>query len=340
MSSRTTVLSLVSALAMGASLLGAAPAFADASGALYVTQRDPAASANVASFTIGAFDGSLSSPIFAGSGGAASFGIAVTPDGAHVYVTNDNGGSSISQYSVDPSTGALTPLTPATVATSGVGGAEPEDVAVDPSGRWVYVANPAAGSVSQLRIDPATGALTMVSEFQSELISFPTGVALSPDGHSLYVADFGAGNIVEFDVDANTGSLIPKSDAVAPLPKPFGGSMPEPRRLVTATVGGSDYLYVSDYANAQVDEFTIGSGTGELSAGAGVASDSNPTGLAVDTASTPASLYVAAEGVGAVDEYDIDSTSGTLAPKASPSIPAGSGPDGVAMAPDGQELYV
>jgi DNA-binding beta-propeller fold protein YncE len=98
LSRRPVALSFLGALALGGSLLAAAPALADSpAGALYVTQRDTSASANVASFTFGSFDEPLSTPVFAGSGGAGSFGIAVTPDGAHVYVTNDNGNSSVSQ---------------------------------------------------------------------------------------------------------------------------------------------------------------------------------------------------------------------------------------------------
>ena len=366
MNTRGIVLSLTGALALGASLLCATPALASGGSGpgsqlpsglansfqafvngpssatatgLYVTQREGSASANVASFTLGGSDGSLSSPAFAGSGGAESFGIAVTPDGAHVYVTNDNGGSSLSQYSVDPSTGALTPLDPATVTVSASSGAEPEDVAVDPTGRWVYVANPDAGSISQLRIDPTTGALTMVAEFTSELLTFPTGIAFSPDGSSLYAADYGAGNVVEFDVDPNTGALNPKSDPIAAVPQPSGGSQPAPRRLVSAALGGNDYLYVSDNANDQVDEFTIDPSSGELTAGASVASDSGPTGLAVDTATSPASLYAATEESGVLDEYDIDPATGALTPKTDASIAAGDGVDGLALAPDDQELY-
>jgi uncharacterized repeat protein (TIGR01451 family) len=307
---------------------------------VYVTQRDDGASANVASMTLGSFDAALSTPVFAGSGGAASFGIAVTPDGAHVYVTNDNGASSLSQYSVDSATGELTALDPASVEVSHSSGANPEDVAIDPTGRWVYVANPGAASVSQLRIDPATGALTMVDEFRSQLISSPTGVAFSPDGRSLYVADFGAGDIVEFDVDPHTGELSPKSEAIAALPQPVGDTQPQPRRLVTAAVGGHDYLYATDYDNGLIDEFAIDPSSGELTLSGDLQTNASPTGLAVDTATTPASLYVASEGAGLVNEYDIATSSGALSAKATVSIRAGSDPDGVALAPDDNELYV
>jgi uncharacterized repeat protein (TIGR01451 family) len=307
---------------------------------LWVTQRDPLATSNVASLTFGAQDNLLFAPLFAGPGGFGSFGIAITPDGGHLYVTNDAGQNSLSQYAVSPSTGGLTALTPATVAVSVAStSANPEDVTVDPTGRWLYSANPFGPSLSQLRIDPTTGALTLVNEFTSSVspaltLTFPTGVAFSPDGKSLYVTDYGASDIAEFDVDPLTGAITPKSTPTIAMP----ASGAAPRRIVTASIGGTDYAYVSDYVHGQIVQFTIDPTTGELTEDASVSSDGGPTGLGVDAGSTPASLYVAADS-GVVDEYDINTATGALTPKASPSIAAGAGPDGLALAPDGNELY-
>lgn len=311
---------------------------------LWVTQRDndSLATDNVASFLFGGpfADDSLTMPSLAGTAWIPSFGLAITPDGAHLYVTNDGGGDSLSQYSVSASNGALTPLTPPTVAVTQGTGTEPEDVTVDPTGRWVYVANPFGPSVSQLRIDPSTGALTLVNEFMSSSspdLQFPTGVAFSPDGHSLYVADYGGGDIAEFDVDPLTGAITPKT--VASIDMPDAGSAP--RRIVTAAIDGTDYAYVSDYTNDEIVQFTIDPLTGELSEDGTVPSDSGPTGLVVDQTTSPASLFVATQAGDTVDEYDIDPATGALTPKAgSSSIGAGSGPDGLALSPDGRELYV
>ena len=152
---------------------------------LWVTQRDPLATSNVASLTFGAQDNLLFAPLFAGPGGFGSFGIAITPDGGHLYVTNDAGQNSLSQYAVSPSTGGLTALTPATVAVSVAStSANPEDVTVDPTGRWLYSANPFGPSLSQLRIDPTTGALTLVNEFTSS-VSPARFRASAPDNHDV-----------------------------------------------------------------------------------------------------------------------------------------------------------
>ena len=69
------------------------------------------------------------------AGSATRSGVAVSPDGTSVYVTNI-GSSDVSQYDVGGG-GVLTPKTPATVAAGGV----PVGVAVSPDGASVYVAN-------------------------------------------------------------------------------------------------------------------------------------------------------------------------------------------------------
>ena len=342
--SRRAVRSVAASLCVSALLVGAGVASAATTG-LWVTQRGPdhLATSTVAAFTLGAFENSLSAPVFAGAADTESFGIAITPDGAHLYVTNDNDGNSLSQFSISPTTGGLTALTPATVAVTDYTGSEPEGVTVDPTGRWVYVAAPFGGSVSQLRVDPTTGALTLAHEFRlpsNPDPAFPTGVAFSPDGKSLYVADYGNGDIAEFDVDPLTGAITPKSTSSVSATVLGDGFVAEPRRVVAATIGGNDYLYASDFANNLIVQFAIDATTGELTEESTAPSDAGPTGLVVDHATTPASLFAAAETGGTGDEYDVDSSTGALTAKAGPSITTGSGPDGLALAPDGKELYV
>ena len=56
-----------------------AVALADATGGLWVTQRDGSDTANVQAITIGSSDDLLTGPLSAGIGGDESYGIAVTP---------------------------------------------------------------------------------------------------------------------------------------------------------------------------------------------------------------------------------------------------------------------
>lgn len=78
-----------------------------------------------------------------------------------VYVANHNS-ADLSAYAVDAGTGALTPIEGSPFAT----GYGPLGVAIDPSGKFVYVANNGlsgkAGNISAFAINPLSGALTPV----------------------------------------------------------------------------------------------------------------------------------------------------------------------------------
>lgn len=93
--------------------------------------------------------------------GVGPFGIAVDPGGKFLYTANVGDGTnpgSVSQFTIGP-TGALTPMATASVAA----GVNARAVTVDPTGRWVYVANEGdltnPSTVSQYAVGPS-GALT------------------------------------------------------------------------------------------------------------------------------------------------------------------------------------
>jgi len=336
--------------------LGASPGSASAAtGALWVTQRDVSDASNVQAFTIGSLDDLLTGPLGVGTGGHQSYGIAVTPDDRYVYVTNDNGQSTVSQYSVSPTTGDLTALSPATVSVSASAGANPESIAIDPTGSWAFTANPGSGTVSTLRIAPTTGELTTIQEIATGLTQ-PTGIAVDPSGQYVYATDLGSDQVTEFSVDLTTGALTELGTVTVPQ-----GSLPHtpaPIRIATAEIGGNGYAFVTDNsANDQVVEFTIDSGTGLLTEATwaspdgvsypngAAATDTAPIGVAVNTNPVGNShdpyLYVAA---GKVDEYDITPSTGALNSDVSVDDTTGSYATGnasaVAIAPDANELYV
>jgi len=80
--------------------------------------------------------------------GAGPYDVTVSSDGTSVYVTNsgsNSGSNTLSQYTRNTSTGVLTPMSPATVAT----GATPHGVAISSDGTSVYVTNYSDGTLSQ-----------------------------------------------------------------------------------------------------------------------------------------------------------------------------------------------
>src|SRR6218665_3765523 len=103
--------------------------------------------------------------------GTTPAGVAVTPDGSTVYVTN-RGSDSVSV--IDTATGTVTK----TITV----GLRPFGVAVTPDGSTVYVASYESDSVS--RIDTATRTVTKTITVGME----PAGVVVTPDGSAIYVA--------------------------------------------------------------------------------------------------------------------------------------------------------
>jgi hypothetical protein len=102
-------------------------------------------------------------------------GIAITPDGRFLYVPNA-GKDTVSQFAIDPLSGALTPLSPATIAVD----SKPEGAAMAPDGRSLYVEAEAAGTVQWLRIDPRTGRLH-AGATPVETGPSPHGAVVTPD---------------------------------------------------------------------------------------------------------------------------------------------------------------
>jgi DNA-binding beta-propeller fold protein YncE len=170
--------------------------------------------AAVAQFSIDPATGTLSpkNPPAVASG-VSPVGVTTSPDGRSVYVANQLG-ASISQYDTDPLTGALAPKSPAEVPV----GLTPLTVAVTPDGLNAYTPNAGFGSgttVSQLSIDPATGALTPKTPAEVTAGNLPEDLAVAPDGGALYVANGLDNNVSQFAIGA-TGLLAPLAPATVP----------------------------------------------------------------------------------------------------------------------------
>src|SRR6516225_7083650 len=89
-----------------------------------------------------------------------------------VYVANANS-NNVSGYTLNPTTGALTPISGSPFAA----GSGPFSVAVDPTGKFAYVANETSNNVSGYTINPTTGALTAIAGSPFVAGSVPASVA-------------------------------------------------------------------------------------------------------------------------------------------------------------------
>jgi 6-phosphogluconolactonase (cycloisomerase 2 family) len=109
---------------------------------------------------------------FSNSGAATYPGpLVVDAFGNFLYVL-DQGSNMISPFRISPVSGAIQPLTPATVAT-GLGA---KSIAIRSDDSWLFVTNNLAATLSQYSVTPASGALTPVPVTQTD--NEPWGVAV------------------------------------------------------------------------------------------------------------------------------------------------------------------
>lgn len=109
---------------------------------------------------------------FTGTNTAAE--VWVHPSGAWVLGSN-RGDDSLVVFSVDASTGELTP-----VGSTKSGGTTPRDFTVDATGTLVYAANEGTGNVVPFRFDAATGALTATASAVDVTMASFVGVVRLP----------------------------------------------------------------------------------------------------------------------------------------------------------------
>ena len=164
--------------------------------------------ASVSAYTIDGTTGALTQ-IDADSGtpgvqnfpsGSQPLSVIIDASGKFAF-TATNGGQ-VSAYTINPGTGALTSA--GTVTT----GEAMRSVAVDPSGKYVYVAATLNfGHVLAYSVNATTGALSPVAGSPFSTGNFPIAVAVDPSGKFVYVANYSSASVSQFSIDPGTGAL-------------------------------------------------------------------------------------------------------------------------------------
>ena len=113
----------------------------------------------------------------------------------------------VSGYTINAATGTLTPISGSPFAAV----AAPLSVVVDPTGRFVYVANANTANVSGYTINAITGVLTPISGSPFAAGAAPSSVVVHPAGKFAYVANIGSANVSGYTINAATGVLTPIS---------------------------------------------------------------------------------------------------------------------------------
>jgi DNA-binding beta-propeller fold protein YncE len=213
--------------------------------------------------------------------------VAVSADGRSVYATS-RASNSIAVFHRNQSTGALSQLPasagciaglPVPVCASGRALVGPDVVVVSPDGENVYVGSFFGNAVAVFDRDRASGALTQSGDSSgciAEAISgcahglalgAPEGMAISADGTGLYVASALSNAVVALVRDPSTGTLTQPSDGSgcivdSPLTGCTTGVQLSGANAVAFNRGGD--IYVTSLFSNSVTSFTRSTSSGGL----------------------------------------------------------------------------
>jgi YVTN family beta-propeller protein len=256
---------------------------------------------SVSTYTINPTTGALTSTT-GGINGTPGFccfnSVAVDPAGKFAYAADGGalpagsfgGSTSVSMFTINSTSGALTSI--GTIAA----GTGPVSVAVDPSGKFAYVTNE-WGNVSMYTINAATGALASMGTIAAG--TGPVSVAVDPAGKFAYVTNSGSNDVSMYTIDATTGALI-SIGSIAAGTDPFS----------VAVDPTGKFAYVANSGSNDVSMYTIDATTGGLTPSGTIATGLSPTSIAIHPSGKFA--YVTNSGSNSVSMYTIDSATGTL----------------------------
>jgi 6-phosphogluconolactonase len=150
--------------------------------------------------------------------GAGPRHFAFGSNGKFAYVVNEMG-SSVSVFAFDGAAGVLHPLQ--TISTIPKGFVEHNDdaeIAVHPSGKFLYASNRGHDSIAVFAIDAGKGTLTFI-EYVPTKGKTPRSFEIDPTGSLLFAENEKSNNIVVFRIDQQTGRLTP-TDKVLEVVEP------------------------------------------------------------------------------------------------------------------------
>jgi 6-phosphogluconolactonase (cycloisomerase 2 family) len=285
----------------------------------------------ISAFTIDPATGALTSAGTVATGFAMR-SVAVDPTGKFVYVAATLNFGRVLAYSVNATTGALSPVAGSPFSSTGD---FPIAVTVDPSGKFVYVANYSTANVSQYSIDPGTGALTSMGTIAAGIN--PSSVTVDPSGKFLYVTNQGSHTVSIFPITPaglNTPSTVAARKGCAAM------AMTRGTAAVTYT---PKFAYAANYGPGSiVSAYTINAATGALTALADTSTLSLGTSVTVDPsgrfAYTTHEVLFETPTVN-VSTYTIDSTSGVLT-RVGAAAAVASFPASITVEPSGRFAYI
>lgn len=220
------------------------------------------------------------------NGGSDPTGIAVSPNGKHVYAAEDES-EAVAIFNVG-TTGKLTPNGSQATEKANLNG--PFGVALSPDGRSLYVANEGGTTVAEFKV-ASNGTLSPKSTPTVAAGNKPDYVVITPDGRYAYATNLEDASISEYRVGAG-GELSAQGTIT-------GVGMPN--RLYSATVSpDGQSLYAP--SNGSIYQFSIGP-TGLLTA-------QSPATVSTDSGSE--NLWFTANGLSAYSANFVTGTTGSV----------------------------
>ncbi|NUP41582.1 MAG: lactonase family protein [Streptomyces sp.] len=260
--------------------------------------------------------------------------------------------SHVSAYRIDPASGLLTAL-----GQQETGGRNPAHLAVDPSNRFLVVANHSSGTVATLpllddgRLGPLADLLSLPGEpgphRGEQTGAKPHHVPFSPDGRFIVVPDKGLDRIFTLALDTGSGKL-----SYGPVPSVATREFAGPRHL--AFHPHLPYAYTVDEVRSTVTCYHWDAGRGALRA-LQVLAGTEPTttgdSRGAEIAVSPDGRFVYASNRGGAGDtspggpepdtigvFKVSAKTGPLRPVGWTST-GGIRPRFFCLSPDGRKLY-
>ena len=256
--------------------------------------------------------------------------VATGTTGKFAY-TADNTGGKIYAYTINQTSGALTPVSGSPYAD----GTAPAAVSLAPNGKFAFSASDSGTKVHAFTIDQTSGALTEVSgsPFSTGFTigsSFPD-IAVDSQSAHLYLASAGDAKVAGFAINATTGALATLAGSPYAAGTNAGG--------IPAFSPDGKYLYVVDQnsSGGSVSGYSIDPTSGVLTALAGspFAAGSTPYWIAF----TPNGqfAYVSNFSGNNISVYTV--SAGVLTAMPTP-VPVDGGPQDLTIDSAGTHLFV
>jgi 6-phosphogluconolactonase len=239
-----------------------------------------------------------------------------------VYVAGTTGGA-IHAFQIEPSTGALNPLSETPFAAADVAW----DLALDGSESFLFLS-----SVHTVHaFDRRDGGRPAKLPADYRAGTFPQQLAVDPFGVFLFVANFGSGDVTAFRISRETGELTTPAAATVRV----GG---EPVAIAIDSAG--KYVYVAEQQEGKVAVLAVNRESGALTRlGDPIHNPGRPAHLALHPGGSLL-MVVSAGPSSAITSYRVDPLGGALQQDAGIQTPSVADPSGAAFDASGRLLYV